>query len=302
MSNIYLICHVSFAAILTVSITGCANNPIPLKEPSEYSKDNIKNQPDKTDGGLDPATTHGDLIRALELYEESYKNTAINFRTQTYASGDGTALGAIVGVIGGIFEKSGAIYGGAGLAAASSMYSQRYQFDVQAHNYRQAYDAMKCLRVNVLPYATIESSQITEVNEKINKIRDKLFDAQWRVELMPPDVDALKLALENSQAAARKKKMAETEQFEAEAREQMLSKNIEKNNIKIAELRNGKPNLAEEAQDLAQAYIVDLESDNERLRDEQITALAKVASKKNEASDAEIAERMAKLDECIEAT
>lgn len=309
MSRNYFMGYRASTVIAIIVISGCSNNPIPLKEPSEYSmvvagdgsSTEVKNNPDKTIGGLDPAENYHDLIRSLKLYEQSFKKAAIEYRTKSYTSSDGTALGAIVGVVGGFFEKSGAIYGGAGLAAASSIYSQRYQFNVQAHNYRQAYDSIRCLRNRVAPYSAITLAEITEVNEKVSKTVDKLFDAQWRLELMAPDVDALKLAFERGQTAAGKKRAAEVELALAEGEVQRLTNEIQAGQGEFASLNEQMvAEDDEEQKDLTRNRADLLKETIDKLNEDKRAALGKEISARHAVSAAEKNELMAKLDECVE--
>ncbi|SCW72927.1 MULTISPECIES: hypothetical protein [unclassified Pseudomonas] len=309
MSRSHFMEYRALTVVAVIVIPGCSNNPIPLKEPSEYSvvvagdgsSSEVKNNPDKTIGGLDPAENYGDLIRSLKLYEQSFKKTAIEYRTKSYTSSDGTALGAVVGVVGGFFEKSGAIYGGAGLAAASSIYSQRYQFDVQAHNYRQAYDSIRCLRNRITPYRAITLAEITEVNEKINKTVDKLFDAQWSLELMAPDVDALKLAFERGQTAAGNKRAAEVELALAEDEVQRLTDEIQMSQGEFESLNRQIVATDDEGQkDLTRSRADLLKEKIDTLNEDKRTALDRVISARQAVPAAEKNELMAKLDECVE--
>jgi hypothetical protein len=269
---------------------GCMNYPLPVKEPSQKVayidstgiKHFLDTLPDKLDGGLDPALDYQGLMRNLELYEDSYRNTAINFKRQSYGSGDATALGAVVGVLGGLFDKSGAIYGGAGLAAGSSIYSQRYQFEVQSVNYFRASKVMLCLRTRVNSASALSSNQVSEVNLIINKARAKLFDAQWDVKLAAPDVDALKAALARTRQSETQTLDKQQKVDQARATERSLKGAATSNAMQRAQV-SGR----------ATAQQIKLMEAYDR-------AVAVVEFSQRQLAEASFDELKAKLEECVE--
>jgi len=266
---------------MTFSISGCMNYPLPVKEPPEKIVDAggtlRTNTPVKTDGGLDPAENRAGVLRNLELYEDSYRNSAVNFKRQSFMSGDATVLGGIIGVLGGLFDKSGAIYGGAGLAAGSSIYSQRYQFEVQSSNYFRASKAMSCLRNPVTQRDSMNVDEVTVANVMIDKVRAKLFEAQWEVKLLPPDTEALKGALKRTQENQQEKAVKQAQ---------------------LASIQEDKEKLESQ---MSSSEFLELGPEIQQSKDREFRKVSEALNfKTSELYRASVAEFSATLDECVQ--
>jgi hypothetical protein len=214
-------------AVMIGLVSGCVNPyPLPLKEPTEQDSvlqphDAIKhhngtstprstqreanpNRPGALVSALSkPASMH-DLKVNLLIYRDHYlmaQNELIKAKTATT---DITLAGGIIAVIGGLVESTSTVYTGGAIAAGSSIYDQRYNFEIQAVNYRKASETMDCMLSVVSPISDIKglsSPGITTAAQQIEEVRRKLYKAQSAVVLVDPDLSQLKNALAKSQSA-----------------------------------------------------------------------------------------------------
>ncbi|POF42482.1 hypothetical protein B0D71_12935 [Pseudomonas laurylsulfativorans] len=134
----------------------------------------------------------------LLIYRDHYFKAHSDLITANNVTKDTTVAGGIIGVIGGLAKSTSTVYTGGAIAAGSSIYGQRYEFTIQASNYRKASTAMDCMLGVVAPLKDVNplsNAGITTASENIEDIRQKLYQAQSAVVLKDPDLKQLKEAL-----------------------------------------------------------------------------------------------------------
>ncbi|MDZ4021504.1 hypothetical protein PssiTeo3_49190 [Pseudomonas sichuanensis] len=209
------------ATVLSISLlTGCVNPyPLPVNEPTE--NDSVlqpqtgvggggKTRPARTQREANPERlgalaaalkkpeTQHDLKLNLMIYRDHYFKVHNDLVTANNAAKDTAVAGGIIGVIGGLTKSASTVYTGSAIAAGSSIYGQRYDFTIQALNYRKASIAMDCMLGVVAPLPDVtplSNPGITTASENIEEVRRKLYQAQSTVVLKDPDLKQLKEAL-----------------------------------------------------------------------------------------------------------
>ncbi|MBC8785611.1 hypothetical protein A7D21_28245 [Pseudomonas sp. AP19] len=144
-----------------------------------------------------PETQH-DLKLNLLIYRDHYFKIHSDLITANNVTKDTTVAGGIIGVIGGLAKSTSTVYTGGAIAAGSSIYGQRYEFTIQALNYRKASIAMDCMLGVVAPLKDanpLSKAGITSASDSIEEVRRKLYQAQSAVVLKDPDLKQLKNAL-----------------------------------------------------------------------------------------------------------
>ncbi len=214
------LCFGSASALTIGLLTGCVNPyPLPLNEPTE--EDSVL-QPQTATGpdgkardaraqreasskrlgalasALTKPETQHDLKLNLLIYRDHYFKIHSDLIIANNVTKDTTVAGGIIGVIGGLAKSTSTVYSGGAIAAGSSIYGQRYEFTIQALNYRKASIAMDCMLSVVAPLKDanpLSNSGITSASNNIEEVRQKLYQAQSAVVLKDPDLKQLKAAL-----------------------------------------------------------------------------------------------------------
>lgn len=224
---------------LGICLSGCASmRPLPLQEPTDAT---VEAYPG---GGLNPATTPGEVKTNLKVYADTYLKHADTLRSASYSASDVSFSGGLLGIVGGLTRSPETAIAGALLNGSGSTAQARYEYQIQASNYERAAEALYCMRRHLYPYPGV--IDISLANERIDAIRRKLRTVQSQVTLAATNADALKAALEKAIPAEKLAADAKTKMVE-------IRQDIEKAS-RVLELRRQGAEAAEKAELFERAH------------------------------------------------
>ena len=125
-----------------VALTACA--PLPTKmPPSNYIV------PDTYHQVVTPEREIGKINQQLLAFEATWRNAHASLAEGGFWAGEGVFYGSIAAAIGGLTKSVATTKAGAGIAGGSALLSDHYKVTVQATNYLNAADAIRCLRLKI---------------------------------------------------------------------------------------------------------------------------------------------------------
>ena len=179
-------------------VAGCVR-PLPVKQPTtaDLSADHV------TVIGLPVPSTIDDVRRQLRAYERVYANEAAERLLLVHKGADTTLAGNLIGMAGGLAQSPEVSVLGLLLSTGGAIPEQRYRMALQADNYNQAADAMRCLQRAIAFDSSLGKAELALVNDHMDIVRRTLRDRMVAIVPASVDVGALETAIRNEIDARR---------------------------------------------------------------------------------------------------